>query len=147
MRFALPSAAIAALLAAALAAPVGAASDDPSVSVNVTLSGPGADEMKMAVDRSSVPAGEVSFLVTNRSTKLEHEMVVVRLSSPDEKLAYDEKAQRVKEDEVDAIGEVSELKPGESGKATLHLKAGHYRLICNLPGHYAAGMWVSFTVK
>jgi uncharacterized cupredoxin-like copper-binding protein len=27
------------------------------------------------------------------------------------------------------------------------LKAGHYALICNLPGHYAAGQHIDFTVN
>ena len=30
---------------------------------------------------------------------------------------------------------------------TLPLKAGHYALICNLPGHYAAGQHADFTVR
>ena len=30
--------------------------------------------------------------------------------------------------------------------ATVPLKAGKYLLICNVPGHYGAGMWTEFTV-
>lgn len=140
------SAALALLCAFVLAAPVRAA-DDTSTTVKVTLSGPGTAEMRMAVDRASAPKGEVTFVVTNMSKTLEHEMVVVRLKSADDKLPYDAQAQRVDEDKVDAIGEVSELKPGEGGKVTLHLKPGPYRLICNVEGHYAAGMWSAFTVE
>jgi len=29
---------------------------------------------------------------------------------------------------------------------TVDLKAGKYLLICNVPGHYGAGMWAEFTV-
>ncbi|MGX7876784.1 sulfocyanin-like copper-binding protein [Mesorhizobium sp. ORM6] len=29
---------------------------------------------------------------------------------------------------------------------TVDLKAGKYLLICNVPGHYGAGMWTEFTV-
>jgi hypothetical protein len=43
-------------------------------------------------------------------------------------------------------GEVSELDPGKSGSVTVALKAGKYLLICNVPGHFGAGMWTEFTV-
>jgi uncharacterized cupredoxin-like copper-binding protein len=29
----------------------------------------------------------------------------------------------------------------------LSLKPGHYSLVCNLPGHYMAGMHADFTVR
>ena len=42
--------------------------------------------------------------------------------------------------------EVSELDPGASGSLTVALQPGKYLLICNVPGHYASGMWTEFTV-
>jgi uncharacterized cupredoxin-like copper-binding protein len=45
-----------------------------------------------------------------------------------------------------SVGEVAELKPGRAGRTTLALKPGNYQLFCNVPGHYAAGQHVAFTV-
>ncbi|WP_245455931.1 sulfocyanin-like copper-binding protein [Mesorhizobium sp. M7A.F.Ca.US.008.03.1.1] len=42
---------------------------------------------------------------------------------------------------------MSELDPDKSGTLTVDLKAGKYLLICNVPGHYGAGMWAEFTVE
>ncbi|MEA2312683.1 MAG: hypothetical protein QOE28_2651, partial [Solirubrobacteraceae bacterium] len=36
---------------------------------------------------------------------------------------------------------------GAAKALTLNLKPGHYALICNLPGHYTAGMYADLTVK
>lgn len=38
------------------------------------------------------------------------------------------------------------IDPGAVGWVTLHLPAGTYELVCNLPGHYAAGMYTGLTV-
>lgn len=37
--------------------------------------------------------------------------------------------------------------PGESDSHIADLAPGQYAMICNLPGHYAAGMWGSLTIK
>ncbi len=39
-----------------------------------------------------------------------------------------------------------ETEPGESGQVTLHLNPGTYILFCNIPGHYAMGMWTLLKV-
>ncbi len=38
------------------------------------------------------------------------------------------------------------IAPGAASWVTLHLDAGRYELICNLPGHYAAGMFTELDV-
>jgi len=40
----------------------------------------------------------------------------------------------------------SELEPGKWGSLTVTLPPGKYLLICNLPGHYGAGMSTEFAV-
>lgn len=39
------------------------------------------------------------------------------------------------------------LPPGETVKVTVNAPAGSYEFYCNLPGHKAAGMWGTLTVK
>ena len=75
-----------------------------------------------------------------------HEMIVMYLAEPGKPLPYLEAENRVDEDKAGDKGEVSELDPGKSGSLTVELKAGKYLLICNVPGHYGAGMWAEFTV-
>ena len=45
------------------------------------------------------------------------------------------------------VGETGDLAAGASKTITLKLAAGHYALICNLPGHYQAGQHTDFTVR
>ena len=37
--------------------------------------------------------------------------------------------------------------PGASSWVTLTLAPGRYELVCNFPGHYAAGMYTQLTVR
>ncbi|MEO5755331.1 MAG: sulfocyanin-like copper-binding protein [Mesorhizobium sp.] len=96
---------------------------------------------------SAVKAGEVTFNVKNDSKDTIHEMIVMYLADPSKPLPYIESENRVNEDKAGDKGEVSELDPGKSGTLTVNLKAGKYLLICNVPGHYGAGMWAEFIVE
>jgi len=62
------------------------------------------------------------------------------------KLPYGEQKAEVEEKHVQRLGEIPDLKPGASGAMTLNLRAGSYLLICNQPGHYAAGMATTLVV-
>ena len=102
--------------------------------------------MAIVADASTVEAGKVTFAVTNRSRNLIHEMLVVAVDNPNVQLPYDADDQRINEDKIDSLGETEEMEPGVAKDLTLDLKPGTYLLICNLPGHYAAGMWTVLTV-
>lgn len=91
--------------------------------------------------------GVVTFKVTNDSKDTVHEMIVMYLADPKKPLPYLDDEKRVDEDKAADKGEVSELDPGKAGSLTVNLKAGTYLLICNVPGHYTAGMWTIFIVE
>jgi uncharacterized cupredoxin-like copper-binding protein len=97
-------------------------------------------------DHDTVKAGKIQFDVTNLSKSELHEMAVIAVDSPDATLPYDYNTWRVIEKDVKMIGETGEMKPDTTKKLELNLAAGSYLLICNLPGHYAAGMVVPLTV-
>lgn len=103
--------------------------------------------MGITLSVSSVPAGNVTFNATNTSKETIHEMVVAPVSDISQPMAYDEANEKVDEDAAGHLGEVAELDPGASGSLTLTLKPGTYILYCNLPGHYASGMWALLTVN
>ena len=88
-----------------------------------------------------------SFRATNTSNHMVHEMLVVPVSSMSKPLPYNDKDNRVDEESAGDLGEVAELEPGKSGELTIDLKPGLYLLLCNIPGHYAAGMWKVIAVQ
>jgi uncharacterized cupredoxin-like copper-binding protein len=104
--------------------------------------------MGIKLSRNSVRArdGDVTFQVKNVSKDTVHELIVMYLQDPGKALPYIDAENRADEDKAGDKGEVSELDPGKSGSLTVPLGPGKYLLICNVPGHYAAGMWTEFTV-
>ena len=100
-------------------------------------------EYKINADPVTAAAGKVTFSVTNDGA-IPHEFVVVKT---DKKAGALLKGSRA--DETGNVGELSEkvLTVGTKKDLTLDLKAGHYALICNLPGHYQGGMHEDFVVK
>jgi uncharacterized cupredoxin-like copper-binding protein len=87
--------------------------------------------------RSSVPAGQVTFVAQNVG-QLTHELMIERMP-----IKMDAPGQP---DEAAAQGMVNDMAPGQSGQMTVSLKPGRYMLFCNVPGHYAQGQRAMFTV-
>jgi uncharacterized cupredoxin-like copper-binding protein len=108
----------------------------PAHASAVTLS-----EFNVAPKPSAVANGPVTFNVSNAG-KVEHEFVVIKTSKPASDLLKGGKA-----DEAGNVGEIGSVKPGQTKALRLKLAVGHYALICNLPGHYAAGQYADLTVK
>jgi uncharacterized cupredoxin-like copper-binding protein len=120
------------------------------MSTGLTYGTPGIDPDSATMGIKAAPAtakaGVVTFKVKNDSKDTIHEMILMYLADPSQPLPYVEGDKRVDEDKAGDKGEVSELDPGKSGSLTVNLKAGTYLLICNVAGHFAAGMWTTFTV-
>ncbi len=119
------------------------APDATGTTVNVVLGDTkGVDgPMTMTVDKTSVPAGKVTFVVKNEGT-ITHEFVVLQPN-----VAFD--AMEVTSDKVSEdtnVGEVGDVAKGETKSATIDLKAGSYVLVCNIAKHYGLGMRSAFTV-
>ena len=102
--------------------------------------------MGITTDLAEVPAGEVTFRVTNDSKVMIHEMVLAPVRDASTPLPYNKDEEKVDEDAAGHLGEVAELETGQSGALTVTLKPGTYILYCNIPGHYGLGMWTLLTV-
>jgi len=89
----------------------------------------------------TVPAGKVTFVVRNAGT-MEHEFVVLRTDKHHHLLSM--RSQQASE--VGARGEIEEFAAGRTKRLTLTLAPGKYVLLCNLPGHYKRGQFVSLVV-
>jgi uncharacterized cupredoxin-like copper-binding protein len=121
------------------------AADAPTV-VTVKVSGDEGQTMTLEAAPGSVKAGRVTFRVENGAKTEPHEVIVARVNDLKAPLPYDEGKHRVIESKLQALGEVSDVKPGKSKSMTLTLKPGKYVLLCNLRGHYKAGMTAPFEV-
>jgi uncharacterized cupredoxin-like copper-binding protein len=102
----------------------------------------GLSEYSITPSAQSVKAGDVTFDVTNDGTTA-HEMVLIKTDSAPAHLPME----KGEASEEGSVGEVADLAAGDSGTLTVHLDAGTYVMICNLPGHYVSGMRTVFTVS
>ncbi|MCX7593279.1 MAG: cupredoxin domain-containing protein [Fischerella sp.] len=104
-------------------------------------------EMAVQLSKSTVPAGPVEFVANNQGN-LDHEMVVIKTDLPLDQLPL--KGDRLDEDKAGKkFGEIEEdeLTSGATKTLTVNLTPGRYLIICNLPGHFQAGMRTFLTVK
>ncbi len=109
--------------------------------------------MRLSLDRNTVAAGQVSFLAINAGS-VNHELVVLPLPIG-QVVGTRAIGADAKIDETGSIGEASStcgegsgqgIAPGASSWVTVTLAPGRYEVVCNLAGHYAAGMYAQLTV-
>jgi uncharacterized cupredoxin-like copper-binding protein len=108
----------------------------------------GATEKDFAItlDPGSASAGSLSFEVNNEGPST-HEFVVFATDLAPDALPKGSDGNVDEEgDGVTHIDEIEDIGSGCQASLTLDLDAGNYVMICNLPGHYAAGMHAAFTV-
>ena len=115
--------------------------------IDVTL-----QEWAVVVAETSVPAGDVTFAITNEGPDDVHEFVIFRTDldvselPTDENGVVDETA-----DGVEVVDEVEDIAVGDSADLTVTLDAGSYALVCNIydedegEAHYQMGMRTAFT--
>ena len=98
-------------------------------------------QWKVAPSATAAAAGTVTFDVTNNGS-IPHEMVVIQTDKPDGHLGSGARVP-----ETGNVGETKDIAVGASKTIHVKLAAGHYALICNIAGHYGAGMHADFTVN
>lgn len=128
--------------AAAAPAPAPAAPAPAAGPINVTLS-----EFKVAPAATTIAAGQVTLNITNGGT-IQHELLVFRSDLAPS--AYPEENGGINEEGlgVEKVSDGDNLDPGATQTRTVDLTApGTYLFVCNLPGHFAAGMYQVVTVK
>ena len=104
------------------------------------------EEWKVSVSPNAATAGEVKFTIENKGT-IGHEFLVVKTDILDGKITLDGDHFSEPSPGLEVIDEIGEFPAGSTELLVLSLEAGNYQLVCNLPGHYAAGMHTSFVVS
>jgi uncharacterized cupredoxin-like copper-binding protein len=109
---------------------------DAASGVSVRLS-----DFKVRATPSGAEPGRVTLRVRN-SADMEHELVVIKTNRRADALPVHNgrASERGRKGRVEVDG-------NDSARLTLTLSRGHYVLICNISGHYAAGMRTDFTVR
>ena len=103
-------------------------------------------EWKVSVSPNAATAGEVKFTIENKGT-IGHEFLVVKTDILDGQIKLDGDHFSEPSPGLEVIDEIGEFPAGTTELLVLDLEAGNYQLVCNLPGHYAAGMHTSFVVS
>ena len=116
--------------------------------VSVTLGAP--SEFALTPARRKVKTGRVTFKIDN-SGLLEHELLVIETELDSAELPTDADGAAIEDDaaapQAGGGANVRATVPaGDAGSLTVELEPGSYALACNIPGHYASGMHVNFTV-
>jgi uncharacterized cupredoxin-like copper-binding protein len=110
-------------------------------------------QMMLRAAPDQVPSGTITFVVANMGWRT-HELVVLPLApggtagelQPGPDGTVDEAASLGEASASCASGEGDGIKSGAVGWVSLDLPAGEYELVCNLPNHYANGMYQGIVV-
>lgn len=109
--------------------------------------------MMLAASPPTVAAGTISFVAVDQGSRL-HELLVLPLTAGSS-VGTRAIGGNDTVDERTSLGEASRgcgaghgdgIAPGQAGWVTLALRPGRYELLCNEPGHYAAGMFTQLDV-
>jgi uncharacterized cupredoxin-like copper-binding protein len=102
-------------------------------------------DSSVAAAPPSASAGSITFQARNDGTTT-HELYVFATDLPADQLPVEDGLVDESADGVEFISEVEDIAPGTSKDLTVELDAGNYVLLCNIAGHYEAGMRTSFDV-
>ena len=106
-------------------------------------------DFSIALATTGIKAGDVTFSIKNTGPSV-HEFVVIKTDDQSGSLPttvengvkiVDEEAQG-----LEGVDEVEDIANGDTEALEVHLDPAHYVVICNIPGHYIAGMHTDFTV-
>lgn len=110
----------------------------PEATVAVTL----VDDA-VVLEPATVPAASIRFEATNEGT-MTHEFEIFAGATTTDLPVESNVAIT---EGLELVDEVEDVVPGATASLTVDLEPGAYLVICNLPGHFAAGMSALLTVE
>ncbi len=97
---------------------------------------------------ATAKAGPTTIEAPNEGS-VEHELVLFKSNMNPAKLPTEANGE-VNEEKMDKVaeegGEIADVEAGDSKSEEFKLTPGKYVMFCNLPGHYAQGMYGTLTV-
>lgn len=95
------------------------------------------DSIELSQD--TVNSGRIVFATTNTSADLVHEIEV--FSGATKGVILPVSSSVADTAGLELVDEIEDIVPGATADLTVDLAPGTYLVVCNLPGHYAQGMW------
>lgn len=115
--------------------------------------GGGGSTLQMTANPTIAPPGPITFIATNYGVGY-HELLIFPMPAEGVGTRYVGANGKIIESQL--LGEASNscgagagngIAPGSVGWVTLNLPRGTYELLCDVPRHYADGMFMRFTVS
>jgi hypothetical protein len=130
-----------------------ATGDDPSASPTVPPADTAApfrlDEWVLLAERARARPGTVTFTATNEG-EFPHQFLVIKTDIEKDELPRKPNDEGADESELEVVGRIDEIAPGQTDEVEVDVVEGQYVLICNLaPGgesHYLNGMFTEFEI-
>lgn len=99
-------------------------------------------DFKFTPSRLSADAGKLTVIAKNDGQR-PHEFVLLRTDKAPDAIPVE----NGQASEAGAVGEIGERAPGKRGIRRFTVEKGDYVFLCNVKGHYEAGMRGSLVVK
>lgn len=99
-------------------------------------------------ENATAVAGQTTIEAPNEGS-VEHELVLFKTDANPADLPTDANGEVDEEkldQEAEEIGEIDDVESGATKSGEFNLAPGKYVMFCNLPGHYAQGMYGTLTV-
>lgn len=103
-------------------------------------------DFDLSLSTSTAPAGEVTFDITNDGPSV-HEFVVFHTDLAADGLGTEDGLVDEDLDGLDLVDEAEDIEPDATTSLTVDLDPGAYVVLCNIQGHYEAGMYSAFTIE
>lgn len=102
-------------------------------------------DFSIEMSETSSPAGTVDFDITNDGPSV-HEFEVLRTDTPADALPVESSVVQTTAEGIEIVDEIEQITPSTDAGLSVALDPATYAVICNIAGHYEAGMYTSFTV-
>lgn len=118
---------------------------DNSSSVDQQVEGQ-MSEWAITLDDDTATAGPLTFRISNDGT-IDHEFLILKTNIPNGEIPVEGGIFEEDLASIEVIDEIPPFSAGSTAEITVDLQRGLYQLVCNLPGHYEAGMHTTLNVE
>ncbi|MBK9940084.1 MAG: auracyanin [Kouleothrix sp.] len=141
---------VSALVLAACGGGAAAPAGGGATSLNVSTAG---EQLQFAPANLTAAPGDVKLTFKNGSSAQKHNWVLVKggddvaAKVDEEGVGAGDAKGYIPDDKANILANTKLLNGGESDSITVKVEPGTYSFLCTFPGHYAAGMKGTLTVK